>query len=149
MDSRDRIGMYTGVTLKPNEVEGIRAVYKEAKPANLNFEDYISAAKVLAQENKSKVCMTLGPKGCVYTYSKTTVHIPSYEVASPIDMCGAGDTFLAAFSCAIAAGANPYEAASFANIAAEVTIKKVGITGTATQEEIRRRHEQIFSDSVR
>lgn len=147
VDSRERIDLYTGVTLKPNEIEGTRAVYKDAKPAKLSFEDFINTARILAQCNKSNVCMTLGSKGCVYTDSQTIIHIPSYDVPPPIDICGAGDTFLSAFSCAIATGAAPYEAASFANIAAGVTIKKVGITGTANPEEIRTRHEQIFSNS--
>ena len=145
VDSRDRIGLYSGVILKPNEVEGVRAVYKDARPAGMTLEDYIHAAKLLAESNKSKVCMTLGPKGCVYTDSHKIIHIPSYDLSPPIDICGAGDTFLSAFSCALAAGAEPWDAASFANIAADVTVKKVGITGTASPEEIKGRHGQIFS----
>jgi len=144
VDSRDRIDLYTGVILKPNEVEGTRVLLKEAIPEKLSFEDYINAAKILSQRNKSNVCMTLGSKGCVYADSQTIIHIPSYDVSPPIDICGAGDTFLSAFSSAIAAGVAPYEAASFANLAADITIKKVGITGTANPEEIRTRHEQIF-----
>jgi sugar/nucleoside kinase (ribokinase family) len=87
--------------------------------------------------------MTLGSRGCIYVDSKTAVHIPSNEVEPPIDICGAGDTFLSAFSCAIAAGALPWEAASFANTAAEVAVKKVGITGTANPEEIMTRYREI------
>jgi D-glycero-beta-D-manno-heptose-7-phosphate kinase len=147
VDSRDRIGLYNGVILKPNEVEGMRAVDVEMKAEKLRLEDYVATAKILAERNKSKVCMTLGPKGCVYIDSGRTVHIPSYEVSPPIDICGAGDTFLSAFSCAVAAGAEPWEAASFANMAADVTIKKVGITGTASPEGIRERHKQIFSNT--
>ena len=143
VDSRDRIGLYYGVTLKPNELEGIRAVYKGNTRAGLSFEDYISTAQVLARKNKSNVCMTLGQKGCIYSDSHTIIHVPSNDVLPPIDICGAGDTFLSAFSSAIAAGVKPYEAMSFANIAAEVTIKKVGITGTASPEEMRARHEEI------
>ena len=147
VDSRDRISLYPGAVLKPNEVEGMRAVNKNAGSLEMTLENYIKAAKALSQLNKSEVCMTLGSKGCVYTDAKTTVHVPSYEVQSPIDICGAGDTFLSAFSCAIAAGAEPFEAASFANMAADVTIKKIGITGSASPEEIKKRHEQIFPNS--
>ena len=149
VDSRDRISLYRGVTLKPNEVEGLKAVYKEAIPLKSTVEDYINAAKTLAKRNYSNVCMTLGSKGCIYTDSKKVIHIPSYEVTPPIDFCGAGDTFLSAFSCATAVGAAPWEAASFANMAADVTIRKMGITGTASPEEIRERHEQIFSKGFR
>jgi D-glycero-beta-D-manno-heptose-7-phosphate kinase len=144
VDSRDRIGLYKGVILKPNEVEGVKAVNEGIKPANLTFDAYVEAARKLSVRNESKVCMTLGDKGCIYANSKTVIHIPSYATEPPIDICGAGDTFMAAFSCAIAAGAEEYEAASFANLVANVTIKKVGSTGTASPEEIIKRYEEIF-----
>ena len=148
VDSRDRIGLYQGATLKPNEVEGMRAVHKAISTAGASLEEYASAAGTLALKNSSDVCMTLGPKGCIYTDSKTNIHIPSYKVPNPIDICGAGDTFLAAFSCATAAGAAPYEAASFANLAADVTIKKIGVTGTASPEEIIERHTQVMESKT-
>ena len=144
VDSRDRISLYQGVILKPNEVEGMRATNIDASKEEMTLENYVLAAQTLAVSNKSDVCMTLGAKGCVYTNGKTTTYIPSYEVAKPIDICGAGDTFLSAFSCAIAAGAKPFEAASFANMAADVTIRKIGMTGSASPDEIRERHEQIL-----
>ncbi len=144
VDSRDRISLYHGVVLKPNEVEGMRALNFNTAAAELTLENYITAAQALSRLNKSEVCMTLGALGCVFTDSKDTVYVPSYEVSKPIDICGAGDTFLSAFSCAAAAGAKSFEAASFANMAADVTIKKIGMTGTASPEEIRNRHEQIL-----
>ena len=88
--------------------------------------------------------MTLGEKGCVTVEEGKIVYIPSYEVPSPLDTCGAGDTFLAAFACSKAAAAEIFEAAAFANLAANVTIKKIGTTGTASQREIKIRHNQIF-----
>lgn len=139
VDSRDRIGLYKGVTLKPNEVEGARAVYNSTGYV-ASLENYAHIAKNLAVSNQSDVCMTLGSKGCIYADSKTVIHIPPCEVTPPIDICGAGDTFLAAYSCAIAAGAKPWETAYIANLAAAVTIAKVKITGTATPEEIRKRY---------
>jgi len=143
VDSRDRIALYRGVILKPNEVEGCRAVYNDSAPGKASFEEQINAAGILADRNSSRVCMTLGSKGCVYIHGKDAAYIPSYEVKPPIDTCGAGDTFLAAFSCAMAAGAAGFEAASFANMAADVTIKKLGMTGTASPGEIRARHGEI------
>ncbi|HHV96277.1 MAG TPA: sugar kinase [Clostridiaceae bacterium] len=192
VDSRDRIKEYKNVILKPNEVEGYKAVYgeavqhikkghnikednkKENKDADNNTyneygvksgrsddksrcsnegkeivkktipDNYVNAAKILAKGNQAQVCMTLGPNGCLYTDGEQLVHIPCHDVKPPIDFCGAGDTFLSGFSCAIAAGAKPWEAAAFANMAAEVTIKKIGTTGTARPEEIRKRYRDII-----
>lgn len=144
-DSRYRIALYKDVILKPNELEGYRAVYGDTWSRKVSFEEQVDAAIMLAAKNNSKVCMTLGDKGCVYVEKGNATHIPSYEVKPPIDICGAGDTFLAAFSCAMAAGSTGIEAASFANMAASVTIKKLGMTGTASPEEIMARYGEIFS----
>ena len=45
-------------------------------------------------------------------------------------------SFLAAFAAAYAAGAAGPEAVEFANLAAGITVKKIGTTGTATESEI-------------
>lgn len=144
VDSRDRINAYTGVTLKPNEVEGYRAVNGKGDPRKASLEELIESAGILAARNGSNVCMTLGPRGCVIVEGGRTVYVPSYRVETPVDTCGAGDTFLAAFSCARAAGAEAFEAAAFANMAADVTIKKIGMTGTASHDEMRARHDEIL-----
>ena len=98
VDSRDRIGMYKGVTLKPNEVEGTKAVYSHSAPegtkaacnhvpsGEMTIEEYARAAKILAGRNQSKVYMTLGSKGCLYVDSQTVTYVPSYDVKPPIDI---------------------------------------------------------------
>jgi D-beta-D-heptose 7-phosphate kinase/D-beta-D-heptose 1-phosphate adenosyltransferase len=61
---------------------------------------------------------------------KQSVHIPT--VAKQVfDVSSAGDTVIATFTTAIAAGASPIEAAMLANCAAGVVVGKVG-TATAT-----------------
>jgi len=51
------------------------------------------------------------------------------------DVSGAGDTVIACFTLAIAAGATPLEAAIISNHAAGVVVGKVG-TATVTPEEL-------------
>lgn len=143
-DSRDRIGKFTDIILKPNEVEGYRAVNDGKMPgAETTFEEYIQSALKLSKENNARVCMTLGGRGSVYVDGKSLVYAPGHPVEGPIDFCGAGDTFLAAFSCALAAGATGGEGAAFANMAAQVSIKKIGMTGSASPDEIRKRYKEI------
>ena len=144
VDSRDRIALFKGVTLKPNEVEGYRAILSQNDPATALLGEQAEVALALANQNKSDVCMTLGPKGCICVEKGIAAYIPSHAVHPPIDPCGAGDTFLAAFSCARAAGASGREAAAMANMAAEVTIRKIGTTGTAGIGEILARHGEIL-----
>jgi rfaE bifunctional protein kinase chain/domain len=138
VDSRDRIGMFggPGVVLKPNEIEGWRAVSADGGPAPIDLAGRIAAAERLAARSGSRVCMTLGSDGCVLADADGTIHVPAVPLSGPIDFCGAGDTFLAAFSLALAAGASPREAAWVGNLAAAVSIRKIGVTGTADRAEV-------------
>jgi bifunctional ADP-heptose synthase (sugar kinase/adenylyltransferase) len=52
-----------------------------------------------------------------------------------VDVTGAGDTVIGAFSLAIAAGAQPAEAAAIANLAGGVVVHKQG-TATASPAEL-------------
>ena len=136
VDSRDRIGEYKGVIMKPNEIEGWRMVHGTDKGRIDTFDVYAETLKKLVQINKAPVCMTLGDKGCLYSDEQQMIHIEAYSVEPPIDIVGAGDTFLAAFGVAIGAGIEPSLAASFGNLASSITVKKIGTTGTASPEEL-------------
>ncbi len=134
-DSRYNIKEYRGVVLKPNEIEGCRAVYGEARSAS--FEEYCECARLLAKRNASDVVMTLGDKGCVFAgQSGAFYHVPAYAAEPPVDIVGAGDSMLAGLASGLAAGASWEEAMLLGNMCAGVTIKKLGTTGTASPREI-------------
>jgi D-beta-D-heptose 7-phosphate kinase/D-beta-D-heptose 1-phosphate adenosyltransferase len=62
------------------------------------------------------------------------IHNPT--VAQEVfDVSGAGDTVIATFTMAIAAGASPLEAAILSNHAAGVVVGKIG-TATVTPDEL-------------
>ena len=61
-------------------------------------------------------------------------HIPT-QAQEVFDVSGAGDTVIASFTLAIAAGASPVEAAIFSNHAAGIVVGKVG-TAIVTPEEL-------------
>jgi len=136
VDSRDRIGEYKGVIMKPNEIEGWRVVHGSDASRTDTFETYVTTVEKLVQINQAPVCMTLGPNGCLYADNKGITHAEAYPVKPPIDIVGAGDTFLAAFGVALGAGIEPALAASFGNLASSITVKKIGTTGTASPEEL-------------
>jgi D-glycero-beta-D-manno-heptose-7-phosphate kinase len=79
--------------------------------------------------------ITLGEQGMLLCQrNQKSFHIPT--VAREIfDVSGAGDTVIASFTLAIAAGASPVEAAIFSNHAAGVVVGKVG-TATVAPEEL-------------
>ena len=138
VDSRDRIGLYRHCTLKPNEIECARALsLPEAALSEGTLEEtWIPAAKALSEKCASQVCLTLGSHGAVYYDEKKAVFGKAVPVDPPVDIVGAGDCFLSAFSLAMTAGTKPEDALSFAAYASAVTVKKLGTTGTASPEEI-------------
>lgn len=79
--------------------------------------------------------ITLSDQGmCLFQRGRKPFHIPT--VAREVfDVSGAGDTVIAAFTLAIAAGATPVEAAVLSNHAAGVVVGKVG-TATVTPDEL-------------
>lgn len=79
--------------------------------------------------------VTLGELGMLLCQrGEKPFHIPT--VAQEVfDVSGAGDTVIATFTLAIAAGASPVEAAILSNHAAGIVVGKVG-TATVTPEEL-------------
>lgn len=137
VDSRDRVRHFRGknVILKPNHIEAARALGRKPSPET-DLDAQAHVLKALAELSGCAVFLTLGPMGCLYGNADEITHIPAETIPPPTDFVGAGDTFLAALSTALAAGIAPEEAAALGNRAAGVTIRKIGVTGVASPEEI-------------
>ena len=105
------------------------------------------AAQELARRMGRPLFCTWGERGIWLVDPRTeTDHsrmIPAYPVAGPIDIVGAGDSTSAAIACALAGGAALDAAASFGNLVASITIQQIGVTGTATPQQIRKRFREI------
>jgi len=94
-----------------------------------------AADRILRELQPALLLITLGDQGMLMCQSrKKPFHIPT--VAQEVfDVSGAGDTVIASFTLAIAAGASPVEAAIVSNHAAGVVVGKVG-TATVTPDEL-------------
>ncbi len=138
VDSRYRIGMYPGCLLKPNAAECAQALGKDMNTENAGLEQLAGLALELAAKTTSTVCLTAGARGCFLTGPDqgAVSHVPVFPVQPPLDICGAGDSFMATFAACLGAGATKAEAAFLANAAAAVTVKKLKQTGTASLREI-------------
>ncbi len=136
VDSRYRIDQYRHAIIKPNELETCNSLCWERERSK-NVADMQHAAEQLLKKTESrKVLVTLGDRGVVCCGPDENVHIPAFKVEPPIDFVGAGDAFLAAFSLAYAVTGDGVCAAEFGSLASSVTIKKIGMTGTASQTEL-------------
>jgi rfaE bifunctional protein kinase chain/domain len=94
-----------------------------------------AAERLLAELRPAILLITLGDLGMLLCQrGQAPVHIPT--VAQEVfDVSGAGDTVIATFTLAIAAGASPLEAALLSNHAGGIVVGKV-VTATVTPEEL-------------
>jgi rfaE bifunctional protein kinase chain/domain len=137
VDSRERIGLFRNAWLKPNERESLRAA-----PAANELADVLQG---MAERAGRPVFCTRGDKGMLVVASpaSSAVAVAAYPVTGPTDTVGAGDSSSAALACALASGANLVEAAAFSNLVASITIQQIGVTGTATPDQVRRRWREV------
>ncbi len=93
------------------------------------------AERLLNELRPAVLLITIGELGMLLCQrGKKPFHIPT--IAQEVfDVSGAGDTVIATFSLAIAAGASPVEAAILSNHAAGIVVGKIG-TATTSPEEL-------------
>ena len=131
---------YTGLTVvTPNRSEAFAAAgvpYTQPIDDVLQDEPLMRVGQILLRQWKpSNLLITLGEHGmCLFRKGKRPHHTPT--VAQEVfDVSGAGDTAIASFVLALAAGADPVDAAEISNHAAGVVVGKIG-TATCTAEEL-------------
>ncbi len=95
----------------------------------------LAAQRLLIELHPAVLLITLGELGMLLCQrGQKPFHIPT--VAQEVfDVSGAGDTVIATFTLAVAAGASPLEAAILSNHAAGIVVGKIG-TATTTPEEL-------------
>jgi rfaE bifunctional protein kinase chain/domain len=123
-----------GTVLKPNRKEAFLAA---GLPYSLDEAAVLQAATVLQKKHAIRqLLITLGEAGMLLVeQGQKPYHTPT-RAQDVFDVSGAGDTAIAAFTLALAAGATGIEAAEIANHAAGVVVGKLG-TATLTVEELR------------
>jgi D-beta-D-heptose 7-phosphate kinase/D-beta-D-heptose 1-phosphate adenosyltransferase len=99
-------------------------------------EGAVTVARALASELGTNVVLTLGAHGISFCSRNGTEQFEVPTLAREVfDVSGAGDTVVAAFALARAAGADHATSVTVANRAASVVVGKFG-TATVTPEEI-------------
>lgn len=136
VDSRESIGAFRDMVRKPNLLEAARWLFPGRAPAQVSLEDFAGAALHPQVDCGCPLFITLGEQGCLVIADGESHLVPAAPVAPPLDTVGAGDSFLSAMTAALAAGASAVEAAQLGHLASAVTIHKLGITGTASPDEI-------------
>jgi rfaE bifunctional protein kinase chain/domain len=135
LDSRYRMLQYSGVTAAtPNEPEVEEAL---AMRIGHDWMQLCSAAEqILSRMRLQSLVITRGRDGMVaFTRRHKPIDIPIFGADQVADVTGAGDTVIATFTAALAAGASTEEAAHLANYAGGIVVMKRG-TATVSQQEL-------------
>jgi len=141
LDSRYRLLQYSGATAAtPNEPEVEEAL---GLRIGQDWNKLIAAGEqVMARMKLQSLLITRGRDGIVaFDHKHKPVDIPIVGADQVADVTGAGDTVIAAFTAALAAGATTEEAAQLANYAGGIVVMKRG-TATVSREELLRAIEQ-------
>lgn len=140
VDSRCRITQYANCILKPNIAEALNALGMDS-----GCPDEIEGREIaggLFAETGRPVFLTMGERGCCVADANGIVTVPAFSAKGEIDPVGAGDSFMAAAAASLCAGADHLEAAFMGNLAASITVGKIGTTGAAAPEELRAKLER-------
>ncbi len=137
LDARYQLHRYAkaGITsATPNEAE-LEAEHHTA--IGQDTGELARAGRATLSEMKlQSLLVTRGRHGAaLFEPGDRFAHIPVYGSDQAVDVTGAGDTVLAAYTLALACGASPVEAAHIANIAGGLVVMKRG-TATISREEL-------------
>lgn len=128
IDSRAHVGRFHGGVLKPNCEECRRAT---------GLQDIAAAVQSLVARTRQPVFCTLGADGILLAQpDQMPRRMAAVPVVGPIDTVGAGDSTTAGIVAARLSGGSWEEAAAFGNLVASITIRQLGMTGTATPDQI-------------
>ena len=121
----------TVITPNQNEAQGMSGVGIEDE------QGLRKAASVIFEKLHCKrLLITLGERGMALFRSPTDMVLIPTQAHEVFDVSGAGDTVIATYTLAKAAGATPRQAAILANAAAGVVVGKFG-TATLNRQELR------------
>ena len=137
LDSRYRLHEYAGLELTaatPNEAE-IENAHNAQISGDASRLDFF-ARKTMARLNLSALVATRGRHGMtVFERGRAPQPLGVFGSDQAVDVTGAGDTVIAAFTLSLAAGGTVLQAARIANYAGGIVVMKRG-TATVTREEL-------------
>jgi rfaE bifunctional protein kinase chain/domain len=137
IDSRFALNSFTRMTAAtPNEPE-VEAALGVAIGNDLQKLE--SAGRTLLKKMKfDALVVTRGKDGmALFQRGKKTEHIPIYGSDEVADVTGAGDTVIATFTLALAAGGSYLDAARLANYAGGIVVMKYGTRPVFYEELVR------------
>ncbi len=146
-DSRERAHLFQEVILKTNLAEALKAAGMDPNTETADLSAITSCCEKLYRRTNNPVIITLAEHGCIVFSEPGSplVQIPAIPVGGPIDVVGAGDSFLASVGLALSSSAELKEAALIGNLSASIVVQQIGTTGTASRAQIISRFNEYHS----
>lgn len=144
LDSRYDLLRFSGVTAAtPNEEEAAEAAGTLLFNGDNDEKLQQAGESLRGRLGSEALLITRGSRGMALfeKEQRDPVFIPVYGTDQVADVTGAGDTVIAAFTLALAAGSSFAEAAKIANYAGGIVVMKMG-TATVSNDELRRAIER-------
>jgi rfaE bifunctional protein kinase chain/domain len=135
VDARHHPEKYQGAGLKLNMSEAARLLGEDAGELAAESCARDFAMRIYRQVSRP-VFLTRGEFGLAVAADEEVTLIPGLQIMERTDSVGAGDAVVAALAASLAVNASPVEAATFGNLAAMITVRKLRMTGTASAGEI-------------
>jgi D-glycero-beta-D-manno-heptose-7-phosphate kinase len=134
VDSRYDLPNYRNITTAtPNEPE-VEAVFGETIGHNLE-RLHALGRKLLRRQGYQALLITRGRDGMVlFEPRREPHHLPVFGSEEAVDVTGAGDTVIAAYTLALGAGASFLHAAMIANCAGGLVVMKRGTASVSATE---------------
>jgi rfaE bifunctional protein kinase chain/domain len=128
VDSRFSLSKFPGATsATPNEEEAEQFLGNKFTPG--------TAERLRTELGVESLLVTRGNKGMVLAEAGRITEIEAIGSKEPVDVTGAGDTVIAAYSLGLASGFSHIEAARISNHAGSIVVMKKG-TATASADEL-------------
>lgn len=128
VDSRFRLQEFRGATSATPNQDEVEQILGE----NFTEQDCVGLCERLGFES---LMVTRGNQGMMLLEKgKKPVYLPAVGAKEPIDVTGAGDTVIAVYALALAAGLNFAEAAELANYAGGIVVMKKGTASVSLSE---------------
>lgn len=115
---------------------GRRNGYSSRVEAERSGQKLFEQETVAAEGPARPVYVTLGADGLLLIDGEGCRHVPGIRVPGPVDTVGAGDSVTAGVVASLAAGATHMEAGLVGDLVASITVRQLGVTGTASPAEL-------------
>jgi len=135
VDAQGNSHYYTGADLFRCNNREAEAALDQPLRSEADFRRGVG--RLRAELNARLIMVTRGPEGLVLEGEGVAyTHVPALQISEVYDTTGAGDTFVAVATMALAAGIAPLAAAHLANAAAALVVRRFG-NAVVTPEALR------------